>query len=311
MSAQPPKVTIVTPSYNQGDFLEATIVSVLEQDYPNLEYFVVDDGSTDGSEEVIRRYADRLAWWTIQENAGQVAALNRGFARANGEYLGWLNSDDVLLPGAIGAVVAELESDPELLLVYGDNVFIDETGRELAAAPAQEFDLVRMIRHCENGVPQPGSLFRRRSLEIAPLNERGYYFFDYEFAIRLGTAGRVKHIAQNLAGYRLHPESKTVAAPLRKAGDYVRLAEEFFGAPDFPMELRAHIRAGRASAYISAGGYAYAGLDLPRARRYLLRGLALARGRVPARALGIAARSFQPRWLVARERTRRAGRVAA
>jgi glycosyltransferase involved in cell wall biosynthesis len=302
MSNQPPRVTLVTPSYNQGEYLEATILSVLEQDYPNLEYFVVDGGSTDGSEEIIRCYADRLAWWTIQEDAGQVDALNRGFARATGAYLGWLNSDDVLLPGAIGAVVAMLESDPELLLVYGDNVFIDEVGRELAAAPAQEFDLGTMIRECRNGVPQAGSLFSRRALEIAPLNERGYYFFDYEFAIRLGAAGRVRHIARDLAGYRLHAESKTVANPLRKAGDYVRLAEEFFGAADFPDELRAHTRAGRASAYLAAGEYAYTGLDLRRARRYLLRGLLLARGRVPLRALGIAARSVLPRGLIARLR---------
>jgi glycosyltransferase involved in cell wall biosynthesis len=305
MSNQPPRVTLVTPSYNQGEYLEATILSVLEQGYPNLEYFVVDDGSTDGSHEIIRRYTERLDWWTIQENAGQVAALNRGFARGSGEFLGWLNSDDVLLAGAIAAVVEELQSDPELLLVFGDNVFIDEAGRELAAAPAQKFDLVRMIRRCENGVPQPGSLFRRRALELAPLNERGYYFFDYEFAIRLGTAGRVEHIARDLAGYRLHPESKTVGDPLKKAADYVRLAEQFFGAPDFPEQLRGHARAGRASAYLAAGGYSYAGLDLGRARMYLLRGLLLARGRIPLRALAIGARSLLPRRLVARARALR------
>jgi glycosyltransferase involved in cell wall biosynthesis len=300
-----PLVSIVTPSYNQAQYLEETLLSVLEQDYPSLEYLVVDDGSTDGSREIIERYADRLDWWTVQPNAGQVAALNRGFERARGEYLGWLNSDDVLLPGAIAAVVEVLEANPEALLVYGDNVFIDEAGREVAAAPAQELDLARMIRRCQNGVPQPGSLFRRRALEIAPLNEHGYYFFDYEFVIRLAVTGPVRHVAKNLAGYRLHPESKTVGDPLKKAGDYVRLAEEFFGAPDFPDELQEHARAGKASAYLSASGYSYAGLDLPRARRQLLRGLALSRGRVPPRSLAIGARSFLPRALVERGRARR------
>jgi glycosyltransferase involved in cell wall biosynthesis len=304
MTQESPRVTLVTPSYNQGKYLEATIVSVLEQGYPNLEYFVL-DGSTDGSDEIIGRYADRLDWWTTDANHGQVDALNRGFARGSGELLGWLNSDDVLLPGAIAAVVEELQADPELLYVFGDNVFIDEAGRELGPAPAQEFDLVRMIRKCENGVPQPGSLFRRRALELAPLNQRGYYFFDYEFAIRLGTAGRVKHLARDLAGYRLHAESKTVGDPLKKAADYVRLAEEFFGAPDFPEQLRDHARAGRASAYLAAGGYYYAGLDLGRARRYLLRGVALARGRVPLRTLAIGARSLLPRRVVGRLRALR------
>jgi glycosyltransferase involved in cell wall biosynthesis len=274
---------------------------VLTQDYPNLEYIVIDDGSTDDSVEVARRYADRLTF-VQQANAGQVAVLNNGFRRGRGEFLGWLNSDDVLLPGAIDAVVAELEADPELLLVFGDNVFIDEAGNDVAPAPAQAFDLVRMVRRCANGVPQPGSLFRRRALELAPLNENGYYFFDYEFAIRLGAAGKVAHIARDLAGYRLHAESKTVSEPLRKARDYVRVADEFLAGSTLPAELRPHARAGRASAYYAAAEYSYAGLELGQARRYLLRALALSRGRIPRRSIGIAARTLLPRRVVARLR---------
>ena len=295
-----PLVTIVTPSYNQAQFLEHTIVSVLEQDYPNVEYAVVDGGSTDGSIEIIRRFEDRLAWWSSERDAGQVAALNHGFARARGEYLGWLNSDDVLLPGAITAVVDALEAAAEVLLVFGDNVFIDEDGNDVGPAKAGELDLERMIRTCENRTPQPGSLFRRRALEIAPLNEGGYYFFDYEFVIRLALAGRVEHIARDLAGYRVHPASKTIADPLRKSRDYVRVAEEFF--TDLPSELRPFARAGRASAYLAAGEYAYAGHDQGAARRHLLRGAALARGRVPPRMLGIAARALLPQRVIARLR---------
>src|SRR5919205_2775909 len=123
MSREPavrrPLVSIVTPSYNQAAFLEETIRSVLEQDYGPIEYVVVDDGSTDRSVEIVERYADRLAWWTRQENAGQVAALNRGFERTTGEYMAYLNSDDTLLPGAIARMVAELERDPDLWLDYG------------------------------------------------------------------------------------------------------------------------------------------------------------------------------------------------
>src|SRR5947208_5614134 len=125
-----PLVSIVTPSYNQVAFVEDTIRSVLEQDYEPIEYVVVDDGSTDGSVEIVRRYEDRLTAAIAQENAGQVAALNRGFARTSGEYMGYLNSDDTLLPGAISRLAAELESDPNLLLVYGDALYADEHGRQ-------------------------------------------------------------------------------------------------------------------------------------------------------------------------------------
>lgn len=305
------KVSIVTPSYNQAQFLEETIVSVLEQDYPDIEYVVVDDGSTDGSLEIARRYESRLHKLVVQDNAGQVAAINHGFRLADGELLGWLNADDVLLPGAVSAVVEELEKDPEALLVYGDNVFIDEAGNRIprgsTSAAGAPFDPVTMVRRCKNWIPQPGSLFRRHALEIAPLDERGYYFFDFEFALRVGAVGRVKYVPILLAGYRLHPESKTVGEPLRRAHDFVRLAEGFFASPDFPPELAPHASAGRASAYLEASELAYEAFELGAARRYFVRGARIARGRVSRRALGIGARVFLPRPVVRRLRAWRHG----
>ena len=294
------KVSIVTPSYNQAPFLAQAIESVLAQDYPDLEFIVVDDGSTDGSVEIARRYEPQLRELVLQKNAGQVAAMNHGFRRTDGELLGWLNSDDILLPGAISAMVEELEKDPEALLVYGDNVFIDEHGNRLpenrASARGKPFDAVTMIRRCKNWIPQPGSLFRRRALELAPLDVRGYYFFDFEFALRLGAVGRVKYVPKLLAEYRLHPESKTVAAPLRRAYDFVRIADDFFAAPDFPFPE--HARAGRASAYLEAGELAYEALAFDEARRYFARGALLARGHIPHRALSLGLRSLLPRGLV-------------
>src|SRR5438552_1628454 len=147
-----PLVSIVTPSYNQAAFLEETLLSVLEQDYEPIEYLLVDDGSTDSSPEIVERYADRLAWWTRQENAGQVAALNRGFERATGEYMGYLNSDDTLLPGSVSRMVGELERDPELLLVYGDALYTDEKSRQTGCLPSRDFDVVEMVRTAENHV---------------------------------------------------------------------------------------------------------------------------------------------------------------
>jgi glycosyltransferase involved in cell wall biosynthesis len=307
------KVSIVTPSYNQAPFLAETIESVLAQDYPDVQYVVVDDGSVDGSLEIARRYESRLHKLVVQENAGQVAAINHGFRHTDGELLGWLNSDDVLLPGAISAVVAELEQDPGALLVYGDNVFIDEEGNwvppERASAKGAPFDPVTMIRRCKNWIPQPGSLFRRRALDIAPLDERGYYFFDFEFALRLGAVGGVKYVPILLAGYRLHSESKTIAEPLRRARDFVRLAEDFFTAPDFPTEFAPHARAGRASAYFEANELAYEALELATARRYFLNGLRIARGRASRRALAIGVRSLLPRPIAQRLRRWRHGPI--
>lgn len=305
------KVSIVTPSYNQAQFLEETIVSVLEQDYPNIEYVVVDGGSTDGSVEIARRYESRLHKLVVQEDAGQVAAINDGFRLTDGDLLGWLNSDDVLLPGAVSAVVEAFREDPEALLIYGDNMYIDEAGREVEPANGAPFDAVTMVRRAKNWVPQPGSLFRREALELAPLNERGYYFFDFEFVLRLGAAGRVKYVPGLLAEYRLHAGSKTVGEPLRRAHDFVRIADEFFAAPDFPSALRPHVRVGRASAYLEASELAYNGLDLAAARRYFVRGVQLARGRISRRALGVGVRVLLPKWAVRRLRAWRHGAQAA
>ena len=293
-----PLVTLVTPSYNQAAFLEETIESVLGQDYPAVEYAVVDGGSSDGSVDVIRRYEDRLAWWTSGPDGGQAAALNAAFARAHGEILGWLSSDDALLPGAVTRVVDELERDPDALLVYGGALFVDEKGREIFPLEPRPFDVERMVHTCANHVVQPGSLFRRRALELAgPFDERGYYFFDFEFVLRLAQAapGSVRAIAARLATYRVHPASKSAGAPAAKARDYVRFADEFLARSGLPGAEE-----GRRSAYLAAGEYFYDALELGPARRYLLRGL-----RPSRHALGLLAKSFLPRAVVARAKAAR------
>ena len=167
-----PLVSVVVPSYQQGRFLEEALRSVLEQEYEPLEVIVVDGGSTDETVEVIRRYEDRLAWWTSESDRGQAAALNKGFARAGGEVLGWLASDDVLVPGASRASSTEFERAARRVLVYGEALFVDESGAELFPLEPRAFDVEAMVRACANHVVQPGSLFRRRAWELAgPLNE--------------------------------------------------------------------------------------------------------------------------------------------
>jgi glycosyltransferase involved in cell wall biosynthesis len=292
-----PLVSIVTPSFNQAAFLERAIASVLGQDYPNLEYIVLDGGSSDQSVEIIRRYEDRLAWWDSRPDEGQVDALLKGFERARGEILGWLNSDDELLPGAITAVVEELGADPGVMLVYGDNTLVDENTGNEAILRAGPFDVAEMLRTGQNPVPQPGSLFRREALELAGgLARDGYYYFDFEFVARLGLVARVSRLPARLGLYRLHDESKSIAARETKADDHLRMYDAVFGLPDLPQAVRQIESEARATAYRVAGEYYYAAGERRRARSALVRSL---RFHPRLRTLALLARVVLPESLIA------------
>jgi glycosyltransferase involved in cell wall biosynthesis len=279
-----PLVSVVVPSFNQARFLGEALRSVLEQDYEPLEVLVVDGGSTDGSPELIEGHADKLAWWVSEPDSGQAEALNKGFARARGDVLGWLSSDDALVPGAIARVVDELDRDGDAMLVYGEALFVDERGQEIFPLQARPFDVEAMVRACSNHVVQPGSLFRRLAWEAAgPLNEDGHYLFDFEFALRVARVGKVARIDDRLALYRVHPESKSGGGSLLKARDYVRFADEFLAGSGLPGADE-----GRASAYLAAGDYFYDAGELAEARRYLTRSL---RARPSRRGAALLARS--------------------
>ena len=282
--------------------------SVLEQDYEPIEYVVVDDGSTDGSVEIVERHADRLAWWTAQENRGQVPAINLGFAHTTGEYMAYLNSDDTLLPGAVARMAGELDSHPELLLVYGDARYTDERSQVTGYLPSREFDVAAMVRSADNHVVQPSTMWRREAWErFGPLDERGWYFFDFEFFLQFPPE-RVRRIPEPLSTYRIHPEAKSSGAyATRLARDHAWLADGFFASERLPAAARRYAREGRSSAYLLGAEFAYEGLDLGRARRYALTGLRLHPRHASARWLSLAAKSMLPRRAVQglRERRRR------
>jgi glycosyltransferase involved in cell wall biosynthesis len=298
-------VSIVTTSYQQARYLEETMRSVLEQDYPRLEYIVVDDGSTDGSVEIIRRYADRLAWWTAQENQGQPRALNLGFEHATGDLLGFLSSDDLLLPGAISRLAAEFERDPELVLVYGGAINVDERSQPFRTAWSADWDVALMARTARMVVPQPAALWSRRAWELAgPFNERAWSWFDAEFFLRAGTLGRVARIDEPVAAFRLHPESKQMSRHEQMAEDSIRFADEFWGG-ELPAALRPHARAGRAGQYRRASLALYAAGDVERARRLFLRSLLLSPRGIRRKQVGRLARTLLPGAVVRRRRARR------
>src|SRR5437762_13389355 len=155
-----PTVSIVTPSFNQAQYIEATIRSVLEQDYPAIEYSVMDGASTDGTLNVLRRYEGRLRW-VSQRDAGQADAINKGFAQTSGEILGWLNSDDTFARGAVAAAVKFLLDHPNIAMVYGDADFIDRSGRYIGkCAHVEPYDRHRLV-HYSDFIVQPAVFFRR------------------------------------------------------------------------------------------------------------------------------------------------------
>jgi glycosyltransferase involved in cell wall biosynthesis len=288
-----PLVSIVTPSYNQASYLEETIRSVLEQGYEPLEYVVVDDGSTDGSAELAERYGDRLSV-IRQENSGQTAAINRGFAETTGELVGYLNSDDTLLPGALETMVAELEREPKALLVYGDAHYTDERSERTGYLQAREFDVAEMQRACDNHVVQPSTLWRREAWDrYGPFDEDAYYFFDFEFFMQFPPE-RVRRLEQPLSTYRIHPAAKSTGADgSRLPRDHARLAGKL------------PTREGRSNAYLLGAEFAYEDLDLDLARQYSLQGLRLYPAHATPRWLSLAAKSFLPTGVVRRFRARR------
>lgn len=208
MNEDVPLVSIVTPSLNQGRYLEATVRSVLEQDYPNVEHIVVDGGSTDETLEVLRRYED--VRWISEPDRGQAHALNKGFSLARGSVLGWLNADDVYLSGAIASAVDALRTSGAAL-VHGGWSQIDENGASLHEIAPIPWDY-RLQLEVRNGVAQPGTLFTREAFEaVGGIDESYRYAMDYDLWLKIGKRFGVCHVDRVLAAYRLHPESKTVA----------------------------------------------------------------------------------------------------
>ena len=221
-----PRITIVTPSYDQGLYLETTIRSVLDQGYPNLEYIIVDGGSTDDSVDIIRRYQDRLAWWVSEKDRGQTDAINKGFARATGELYAYINSDDTLRPNSLMTAAQTYRNGHEW--ITGWAVFLDSQGDwpQVPMAHANDVDWILTNPLCQ----QSTYWSSRLSKELGPFREDMHYAFDYEFWLRIWFIAKVKPLMlhQCLGGFRLHDTSKTVSQ-----------ANAF--EPEF-REVRAHYR---------------------------------------------------------------------
>jgi glycosyltransferase involved in cell wall biosynthesis len=208
-----PLVTVVTPSFNQAKYLERTILSVLDQDYPNLEYIIIDGGSTDGSLEIIKKYASRLSQWVSEPDKGQTDAINKGFGMAHGQILAWLNSDDTYNRGAVREAVEFLTVHPGVGLVYSDAHFINANDDVIGNFASAQTDRSRLLRGYVH-VPQQTTFFRADLWKkIGPLDPTFFFAMDYDLWVRLTAYAPLVYFPGKIwANFRLHDDGKTIAA---------------------------------------------------------------------------------------------------
>jgi glycosyltransferase involved in cell wall biosynthesis len=251
-----PLVSIVTPTYNQADFLRETIESVISQDYPRIEYLVIDDGSTDSTRQILAEYDGRVHWES-RENRGQTPTINEGWERSTGDIVTWLNSDDLLLPGAVTTAVNYLREHPEVGIVFGDTMFTAADGTDIERSkPREQFDYREFVLKCENPIAQPSAFIRRSVVEdVGLLDPFFYYFMDWDFWLRAGVRHRIEYFPELLSTYRLHPDSKTVAQAAKAAPELQYLYDKFFALPDLPAEIRALEKRAKANMFFTSGGY--------------------------------------------------------
>lgn len=222
-SSHLPLITVVTPSYNQGRFIEETILSVLNQDYPRIEYLVIDGGSTDNTLDILRKYEDRLTWIS-EADRGQSHAINKGFRRAQGEILCWLNSDDTFESGAIRRVVDYMQRNPQVMLIYGDGNLIDEQGFFQSRFPYTcKFDLWQLV-HTSDFILQPAAFFRAETLhQIGYLDEKLHWCMDWDLWIRIGKHYPVKYLPHCLANARIHKGTKTSQGGIKRFREIIAM----------------------------------------------------------------------------------------
>jgi glycosyltransferase involved in cell wall biosynthesis len=217
-------VSIVTPSYNQAEFLEQTIRSVLSQTYPRIEYTVVDGKSTDGSLEIIQRHKEKIAWFISEKDRGQAEAINKGFHRAKGEFIAWLNSDDLYLPRAVEAAVKIFSEHPNAAIVHGDVLAVDAESRMLNKIRYKDWGLSDLMKFRIIGQP---AVFMRKSMLVKAgyLDPSYHLLLDHQLWLRLGQLGEIVYVHEPWAIARFHENAKNIALAAQFGDEAKRIVE--------------------------------------------------------------------------------------
>lgn len=265
-----PQVSIVTPSYNQAPFIEETIRAVLLQKYPNLEYIVMDGGSTDGSVDIIRKYEPWLSYWVSEPDGGQADAINNGFARATGEIIAWLNSDDYYAPDTLHQVARKFISDPALGLAYGDIDVVDGNGNKTGSI-GYHASGAQMLAELEMPY-QPASFFSRAVLKKAGrLDPSLRYVMDVDILLKVMANAGFAHIPARLAAFRIHAESKTFLAECQFAEELLTVLQRVLEHPDrYPGLAAIGWNRIQSSFYRRISKHLYLGNRFDKSLRYIL-----------------------------------------
>lgn len=234
-------VSIITPSFNQAAYLEQTILSVLHQEYPHIEYIVVDGASTDGSVEIIKKYAlvsggvplafrqptagqkHAVNWWVSEKDNGQAEAINKGLARAKGEVVAWLNADDYYLPGAVSAAVQAFDEHPDAVLVYGNMLAVDENGRPFNHLKYRQLTLEDLL--CFQIIGQPAVFMRRSALAGSWLDTSFHFLLDHHLWIQIAWRGKIMYVPQTWSAARYHAAAKNRARAAEFGREAFRILE--------------------------------------------------------------------------------------
>ena len=252
MSDNKPLVSIVTPSFNKGSYLEETLLSVRNQTYANIEHIVIDGGSTDETLSILKKYSGDLVWISEPDN-GQSDAINKGWKRAHGEIIAYLNADDTYLPDAVETAVNYLLQHPETGMIYGDGILSDEQGRFLANVTSGRFDLKSLI-FCKNNILQPAVFLRRVVYDrFGGIDENLHLAMDLDYWIRAGLLFRIDYIPHPLATAKIYGDAKSVALMHNYVKDYEAILKKVFADPNLPRELATEKNAVYTYIYVKGG----------------------------------------------------------